>query len=125
MLQLLPLARSATLAYEQAVPWRGNAKGCGSFPPEAVEAVLLWADPWLSARIFGGGLYALICFRHVAVGEQPLCEQHASDLRADNAASPCSTNWQRNLVCSPCQHPCEACLNSHQGSDWLRPYSLP
>jgi hypothetical protein len=37
--------------------------------------VLLWADPWLSAKVFGAGLYALICFRQVAVGEQqaPMC----------------------------------------------------
>jgi hypothetical protein len=40
------------------------------FPPEAVEAVLLWADPWLSAKVFGAGLYALICFRQVAAGEE-------------------------------------------------------
>lgn len=50
--------------------WRdGQLVDCGAFPPEAVEAVLLWADPWLSARVFGGGLYSLICLRQVAVGE--------------------------------------------------------
>lgn len=48
----------------------GRHEPASSFPPEAMEAVLLWANPWLSARIFGAGLYALICFRQVAVGEQ-------------------------------------------------------
>ena len=38
------------------------------FPVEAVEAVLLWNDPWLSARVFGAGLYALICWAQLAKG---------------------------------------------------------
>ena len=46
----------------------GRQEPASCFPPEAVEAALLWADPWLSAKIFGAGLYALICFRQVAVG---------------------------------------------------------
>ena len=37
---------------------------------EAVEAVLLWQDPWLSARVFGAGLYALICWAQLAKGLQ-------------------------------------------------------
>ena len=35
---------------------------------EAVEAVLLWQDPWLSARVFAAGLYALICWAQLAKG---------------------------------------------------------
>ncbi len=37
-------------------------------PVEAAEALLLWRDPWASAKAFGGGLYALICLRHLAFG---------------------------------------------------------
>ncbi len=40
----------------------------GACPPEAVEGVLLWADPWLSLRVFCGGLYLLIVSRQVALG---------------------------------------------------------
>lgn len=53
------------------VPWHGGGPAGNAFPPEAVEAVLLWADPWLSARVFGAGLYALICLRQVALGAIP------------------------------------------------------
>lgn len=52
----------------QVVGWQHDPPS--SLPPEAVEAVLLWADPWLSAKVFGAGLYALICFRQVAAGEE-------------------------------------------------------
>lgn len=58
----------------QAV-WSGGAGSevwCGSFPPEAVEAVLLWTDPWLSLCYFGGGLYLLILCRQIALGVFPL-----------------------------------------------------
>jgi hypothetical protein len=40
----------------------------GLFPPEAVEAVVMWVDPWLSAKVFGGGLYLLICLHHLLAG---------------------------------------------------------
>ena len=39
-----------------------------AIPVEAAEALLLWHDPWASARVFGGGLYALICLRHLVFG---------------------------------------------------------
>ncbi|KAK9843508.1 hypothetical protein WJX81_006624 [Elliptochloris bilobata] len=35
---------------------------------EAAEALLLWHDPWASAKVFGSGLYALICLRHLVFG---------------------------------------------------------
>ena len=53
------------------VQWSGAEGLSPAFPPEAVEAVLLWADPWLSARVFGVGLYALICLRQLASGAPP------------------------------------------------------
>lgn len=74
MLCLAGLQQSASRtspAYHLNIPqvrWAGELQ-CNAFPPEAVDAVLLWADLWLSARTFGGGLCALICFRQVAVGE--------------------------------------------------------
>ncbi len=45
-----------------------SAQQDAGFPVEAVEAVLLWQDPWLSARVFGAGLYALICWAQLAKG---------------------------------------------------------
>lgn len=34
-----------------------------------VEAVLLWEDPVLSGKVFGIGLYALICLGHIVTGK--------------------------------------------------------
>lgn len=36
---------------------------------ERVEALLLWQDPYVSAKVFGAGLYMLICLRHLVCGE--------------------------------------------------------
>ena len=33
-----------------------------------VKAVMLWTDPWLTARVFGGVLYALVCLRQLLSG---------------------------------------------------------
>ena len=38
-------------------------------PVERVEALLLWQDPYVSAKVFGAGLYILICLRHLVCGE--------------------------------------------------------
>ena len=40
-------------------------------PVERIEALLLWRDPYASAKVFGGGLYILICLRHLVCGEGP------------------------------------------------------
>lgn len=45
-----------------------QAVDAAAIPVEAAEALLLWHDPWASARVFGGGLYALICLRHLVFG---------------------------------------------------------
>ncbi|EIE26867.1 hypothetical protein COCSUDRAFT_59374 [Coccomyxa subellipsoidea C-169] len=37
-------------------------------PVERVEALLLWSDPYATAKVFGGGLYVLICLRHLVCG---------------------------------------------------------
>lgn len=53
-------------------------------PVERIEALLLWQDPYVSAKVFGPGLYILICLRHLVCGEAPvmrLCvHQRASPL---------------------------------------------
>ena len=33
-----------------------------------VQAVMLWTNPWLTARVFGGGLYSLVCLRQLLSG---------------------------------------------------------
>jgi hypothetical protein len=38
---------------------------------ERVEALLLWSDPYATAKVFGGGLYVLICLRHLVCGAIP------------------------------------------------------
>ena len=40
-------------------------------PAERVEALLLWEEPYASAKVFGGGLYVLICLRHLVCGARP------------------------------------------------------
>lgn len=40
-------------------------------PVERVEALLLWSDPYATAKVFGGGLYVLICLRHLVCGAFP------------------------------------------------------
>ena len=37
-------------------------------PVERVEALLLWEEPYASAKVFGAGLYVLICLRHLVCG---------------------------------------------------------
>lgn len=39
---------------------------------ERVEALLLWQDPYASAKVFGAGLYILICLRHLVCGEHSI-----------------------------------------------------
>ncbi|CAL8467263.1 g6799 [Coccomyxa elongata] len=41
-------------------------------PVERVEALLLWSDPYATAKVFGGGLYVLICLRHLVCGVELL-----------------------------------------------------
>ena len=41
-------------------------------PVERVEGLLLWRDPYASAKVFGAGLYMLICLRHLVCGERSL-----------------------------------------------------
>ena len=36
---------------------------------EDLEKLLLWQDPVLTAKVAGGGAYALICIRHLVHGE--------------------------------------------------------
>lgn len=36
---------------------------------ERLERLLTWADPWASARVFGGGLYLIICIKQLSMGE--------------------------------------------------------
>ena len=43
---------------------------------ERVEALLLWQDPYASAKVFGGGLYILICLRHLVCGAHRPPFQH-------------------------------------------------
>ena len=38
-------------------------------PVERLEGLLLWRDPYASAKVFGAGLYMLICLRHLVCGE--------------------------------------------------------
>ena len=33
-----------------------------------VQALMLWTNPWLTARVFGGGLYSLMCLRQLLSG---------------------------------------------------------
>ena len=33
-----------------------------------VQALMLWTNPWLTARVFGGGLYSLVCLRQLLSG---------------------------------------------------------
>ena len=40
-------------------------------PVERVEALLLWEEPYASAKVFGAGLYVLICLRHLVCGARP------------------------------------------------------
>ena len=42
-------------------------------PVERVEALLLWEEPYASAKVFGAGLYVLICLRHLVCGASPAC----------------------------------------------------
>jgi len=56
------------LAAGQALSAGAQAADPAAVPAEAAEALLLWHDPWASAKAFGGGLYALICLRHLAFG---------------------------------------------------------
>lgn len=59
-------------------------------PVEAAEALLLWQDPWASAKVFGGGLYALICLRHLVFGARALhatCRQVPLRTRSKPASS--------------------------------------
>ncbi len=51
-------------------------------PVERIEALLLWQDPYVSAKVFGAGLYILICLRHLVCGEAPvmLLRAHAKIL---------------------------------------------
>ncbi|KAG2446609.1 hypothetical protein HYH02_008594 [Chlamydomonas schloesseri] len=39
---------------------------------EAVQAVLLWHNPWRTGRIFGAGLYIFVCLRQLAKGHDLL-----------------------------------------------------
>ncbi|CAL5225202.1 g7985 [Coccomyxa viridis] len=41
-------------------------------PVERIEALLLWQDPYVSAKVFGAGLYMLICLRHLVCGVELL-----------------------------------------------------
>ncbi|CAK0787945.1 hypothetical protein CVIRNUC_011167 [Coccomyxa viridis] len=41
-------------------------------PVERVEGLLLWRDPYASAKVFGAGLYMLICLRHLVCGVELL-----------------------------------------------------
>lgn len=34
----------------------------------AVENVMLWTDPWLTAKVFSLGLYVIICLRQLVSG---------------------------------------------------------
>ena len=50
---------------------RTRWKGCCflQIPVERVENLLLWRDPYASAKVFGAGLYILICLRHLVCGK--------------------------------------------------------
>ena len=63
-----------------------------------VEAVLLWEDAWLSARVLCLGMYVLICFRQLAQGMYPmsmrstlLSRHHAGPALASHARVQCSS----------------------------------
>ncbi|KAK9824585.1 hypothetical protein WJX72_011507 [[Myrmecia] bisecta] len=49
-----------------------NSVAEGFIPVEGVEGVLLWTDPWLSAKVFGCGMYFLICMSHLVAGVELL-----------------------------------------------------
>ena len=57
-------------------PGRGtdwfSSAGAVQIPVERIEALLLWQDPYVSAKVFGPGLYILICLRHLVCGEAPV-----------------------------------------------------
>ena len=54
-------------------PRPGHDRICNAvnlqIPVERIEALLLWQDPYVSAKVFGPGLYILICLRHLVCGE--------------------------------------------------------
>ena len=57
-------------------------------PVERVEGLLLWRDPYASAKVFGAGLYMLICLRHLVCGELLLSPRRSAASRG-LSAPPC------------------------------------
>jgi hypothetical protein len=60
---------------------RGMQERCAAaqgISVERVEALLLWQDPYASAKVFGAGLYILICLRHLVCGAHPAYRQPSS-----------------------------------------------
>jgi hypothetical protein len=38
---------------------------------QRLERIVLWHEPWASARVFGGGLYLILCLQQLSKGVQP------------------------------------------------------
>lgn len=45
---------------------------------EDLERIFLWTEPLQTARVFGAGLYALICIRHLMNGKLKVRSSHVS-----------------------------------------------
>lgn len=74
LVPLVPLARwgstsKGAVGHQGGGAWaEGSVMGDAEAETAAVERVLMWADPWLSARAMAAGLYALVCARHFTEG---------------------------------------------------------
>lgn len=49
----------------------GQAAWFGQVSVDDVQSILLWDDPWKSAKALTAGLYGLICLRALVAGERP------------------------------------------------------
>ena len=69
---------------------------------DTIEAVLLWEDAWLSARVLFLGMYVLICFRQLAQGRclSSGCSMQASAVPANAAVTWCASECALLLILS-------------------------